>query len=264
MARSGPSSRRRGRRDQGRGGGPGSKSEGSGKKEGILEGWIRPSNSVVRRAVECEVYEREEPGVNLQMVDFISSGSRRGSPLPPESFQHVWALLLLPVEMSRPHTWTSSVKMFSDGDDAQLLSEVQTTTYEVNKSLRYNCCHLVAMPRRNRQIQMTAQLWCGVVLSAPGAEGPIISCQWGELVLQAVLPLELCQADARECWKSGRWRRWWGINERTAVRKAGPRLFSSVEERDEDGLIWALFIRGLPSDKLSATEKQPTRALPYR
>lgn len=33
--------------------------------------------------MECEVYEREEPRVNLQMVDFISSGSRRGSVLPP-------------------------------------------------------------------------------------------------------------------------------------------------------------------------------------
>lgn len=47
------------------------------------------------------------------------------------------------------------------------------------------------------------------------------------------------------------------MNERTADRTPGPGLLSSMEERDKDGLIRAVFIRGLLSDsfKLSETKK---------
>lgn len=71
------------------------------EREGILEWWIRSSNSVGRRVVECEVYEREEPQVNFRWRNSSPLGAGRGRRylLQLESFQRV-LVLLLPVGQS--------------------------------------------------------------------------------------------------------------------------------------------------------------------
>lgn len=171
-ARSGPSSRRGGGGGGGIGEvGPDQRVEGSEKKEGILE-------RLDETEQQCGWWDGRFLGVRSHQLTFrwwnspLLGAGGWGALLPPASWN--------PFNMSG---FSSSQWRCHD---------------HVPGPAGYCHSQLWAwkQPCSHRQIQITAPLWCGVVLSAPGAEGPIISCQWCKPVRQAALPLELCQADA--------------------------------------------------------------------